>query len=60
MTPVRLYPEEGTPELLQLPSETGFIHVAVLARKIAEIDTSSFLWKAASSPGEPADSQVFG
>lgn len=58
MTPVRLYPEESTRELLQLPSETGFIHVAVLARKIAEIDISSFRWKAAGSPDEPADPQM--
>ena len=44
MTPVRIYPEEGRPELLHLPGQTAFIHVAVLARKIAEIDSSRFHW----------------
>ncbi len=42
--PVRIYPEEGAPELLRLPNQTGFIHVAVLARKVADVDLSRFRW----------------
>lgn len=42
--PVRLFPDQGTPDLLHLPSQSGFIHAAILARKIAEIDSEKFRW----------------
>jgi hypothetical protein len=45
-TPVRIYPDEGSPDLLHLPGQTGFIHVAVLARKVTDVDPSRFRWDA--------------
>ncbi|MEO8440776.1 MAG: methyltransferase domain-containing protein [Spartobacteria bacterium] len=42
--PASLHPHERTPELLHLPGQPSYIHVAVIATKVAEIDDSRIRW----------------
>jgi hypothetical protein len=42
--PASLHPHDRAPELLHLPSQPAFIQVAVLARKVAELDESRVRW----------------
>jgi len=43
-TPARMHPDKPTGHLLHLPFETVWVAVSVLARKVAEVDTSRFVW----------------
>jgi len=55
--PVRLHPDQRTPELLHLPTQPAFIHVAILAKKIAGIDTSKTRWEMDATPEYPAPNE---
>jgi SAM-dependent methyltransferase len=45
-TPARLHPDTRRDDLMHLPMEPAWIGVSVLARKIAEIDPTRFVWSA--------------
>lgn len=45
-TPARMHPDTPNPILVTLPTETVWVGVSILARKVAEIDPARFVWRA--------------